>query len=253
MTTRQIVRSVLATTAGVGIGVWYYAIDMVGMGGAVVLSAAGGFVGFAFILPSVSIGGVIDAGAGFFLGLTPGPSPMQAPDPPQPAIPPPFAAPPVPEVDPRWRTLDVLGLARGIVEDGDWDRLPLLADALTDAGCDDEEHLAACRRPGLTCAAYHLVIGLLGETGTADLVPGPNRRSIRNVRAVEAALKLAEADPSCPPFTDVGAVYTMDSGRTWIVHLALEPFDLGNGRKMYQDPGTLTAIVNAETGQASWV
>jgi len=50
--------------------------------------------------------------------------------------------------DPRWRTEDVLGLARGIYEDRAFDRLPLLADALMDAGCDQEEILAHCRSEG---------------------------------------------------------------------------------------------------------
>jgi hypothetical protein len=44
---------------------------------------------------------------------------------------------PVP-FDPRWRTADTVGLARGIYEDRAFDRLPLLADALMDAGCADE-------------------------------------------------------------------------------------------------------------------
>jgi ATP-dependent Clp protease protease subunit len=46
--------------------------------------------------------------------------------------------------DPRWRTADALGLARGIYDDRAFDRLPILADALTDAGCDDEQMLAHC-------------------------------------------------------------------------------------------------------------
>jgi len=49
---------------------------------------------------------------------------------------------------PRWRTADVLGLARGIYEDRAFDRLPLLADALMDAGCADEAVLAHCRGDG---------------------------------------------------------------------------------------------------------
>lgn len=49
---------------------------------------------------------------------------------------------------PRWRTLDVRALARGIHRDGAFDRLPILADALQDAGCDDEYVLQHCRRPG---------------------------------------------------------------------------------------------------------
>lgn len=51
-------------------------------------------------------------------------------------------------VDPRWRTGDVIGLARAVAEDGPAGRLPLLADALMDAGCEDEEVLDHCRRPG---------------------------------------------------------------------------------------------------------
>jgi len=51
-------------------------------------------------------------------------------------------------LDPRSRTADVLGLARGAYEDRAFDRLPLLADALMDAGCDDEQVLAHCRSEG---------------------------------------------------------------------------------------------------------
>jgi hypothetical protein len=50
--------------------------------------------------------------------------------------------------DPRWRTADAAGLARGIYEDRAFDRLPLLADALMDAGCADEQILAHCRSEG---------------------------------------------------------------------------------------------------------
>jgi hypothetical protein len=50
--------------------------------------------------------------------------------------------------EPRWRTVDTLGLARGIYEERAFDRVPLLADALIDAGCDDEHLLAHLRGPG---------------------------------------------------------------------------------------------------------
>jgi hypothetical protein len=46
---------------------------------------------------------------------------------------------------PWWRTADAVGLARGIYEDRAFDRLPILADALTDAGCDNEGMLAHLR------------------------------------------------------------------------------------------------------------
>jgi len=44
-----------------------------------------------------------------------------------------------------WRTSDVLGLARGIYRDRAFDRMPILSDALMDAGCADKEILAHCR------------------------------------------------------------------------------------------------------------
>ena len=46
----------------------------------------------------------------------------------------------------RWRTPDVVGLARGISEDQAFDRLPILADALLEAGCEDDEILGHLRR-----------------------------------------------------------------------------------------------------------
>jgi hypothetical protein len=49
---------------------------------------------------------------------------------------------------PAWRTSDVLALARGIHRDRAFDRLPILADALQDAGCGDATVLDHCRRPG---------------------------------------------------------------------------------------------------------
>jgi hypothetical protein len=50
--------------------------------------------------------------------------------------------------DPRWRTADVLGLAHGIYDGRAFDRMPLLADALMDAGCADEQVIGHCRSEG---------------------------------------------------------------------------------------------------------
>jgi hypothetical protein len=64
--------------------------------------------------------------------------------------------------DPRWRTEDVLGLGRGIYEDRAFDRLPLLADALMDAGCDSDDILSHCRGEGphvRGCWVVDLVLG----------------------------------------------------------------------------------------------
>lgn len=64
--------------------------------------------------------------------------------------------------DPTWRTGDVLALARGIYDAKAFDRLPILADALQDAGCDSAELLDHCRGPGphvRGCWALDLVLG----------------------------------------------------------------------------------------------
>src|SRR5262245_21412595 len=47
--------------------------------------------------------------------------------------------------DPRWRTSDAIGLAQAIYDEGAFDRLPILADALMDAGCADELVIGHCR------------------------------------------------------------------------------------------------------------
>ncbi|MFO0800390.1 MAG: hypothetical protein U0804_23220 [Gemmataceae bacterium] len=51
-------------------------------------------------------------------------------------------------VDPSWRTAAVVGLARGILEELAFDRMPVLADALEDADCCDADLLAHCRGEG---------------------------------------------------------------------------------------------------------
>jgi hypothetical protein len=64
---------------------------------------------------------------------------------------------------PAWRTLDVLLLAQGIYDEKAFDRMPILADALQDAGCDSEYILAHCRDTALPhvrgCWVVDLVLG----------------------------------------------------------------------------------------------
>ena len=55
---------------------------------------------------------------------------------------------PEPAAVARCRTGAVVGLARGIDRGAAYDRLPILADALEEAGCDNPDILAHCRRPG---------------------------------------------------------------------------------------------------------
>ena len=65
--------------------------------------------------------------------------------------------------DARWRTADVRGLARGIYEDRAFDRMPLLADALMDAGCDTDDILTHCRGDGPHVRGCWVVDLLLGK------------------------------------------------------------------------------------------
>lgn len=48
-------------------------------------------------------------------------------------------------LDPAWRTDTAVALARGIESTADYQALPILADALEDAGCCEKEMLAHCR------------------------------------------------------------------------------------------------------------
>jgi hypothetical protein len=61
-----------------------------------------------------------------------------------------------------WRTPDVQTLAAGIDAEGAFERLPILADALEDAGCTDAVLLAHLRQPGghvLGCWALDRALG----------------------------------------------------------------------------------------------
>ena len=48
---------------------------------------------------------------------------------------------------PEWRTETVVGLANGIADDRAFERMPILADALEEAGCDLMSVLLHCREP----------------------------------------------------------------------------------------------------------
>ena len=50
-------------------------------------------------------------------------------------------------VDPAWRTTTVLSLAQAIYDERAFERLPILADALKEAGCSNADLLNHCRQP----------------------------------------------------------------------------------------------------------
>lgn len=65
--------------------------------------------------------------------------------------------------DPRWGTSDVVGLARAIYDDKAFERMPILADALVDAGCEDEQVIVHCRGDGAHVRGCWVVDAILGK------------------------------------------------------------------------------------------
>ncbi len=66
-------------------------------------------------------------------------------------------------LEPAWATSTVTALAEGIYADRAFDRMPILADALEDAGCDNADVLAHCRGDGphaRGCWVVDLILGL---------------------------------------------------------------------------------------------
>jgi hypothetical protein len=64
--------------------------------------------------------------------------------------------------DPEWRTSTAVALAQQMYESRDFSAMPILADALQDAGCDSDDILAHCRGPGphvRGCWVVDLVLG----------------------------------------------------------------------------------------------
>jgi len=67
-------------------------------------------------------------------------------------------------IDPRWRMPGVLTPAQVIYENRAFDRLPVLADALEEAGCTDAAILEHCRGPGPHVRGCWVVDLLLGKS-----------------------------------------------------------------------------------------
>jgi len=64
--------------------------------------------------------------------------------------------------DPAWLTSTVVAIAQGMYESRDFSAMPILADALQDADCDNEDMLQHCRQPGehvRGCWVVDLVLG----------------------------------------------------------------------------------------------
>ena len=66
-------------------------------------------------------------------------------------------------LDPRWLSSTVLDLARTIHDERVYERMPILADALMDAGCDSDELLSHCWGGGPHVRGCWVVDLLLGK------------------------------------------------------------------------------------------
>jgi hypothetical protein len=63
-----------------------------------------------------------------------------------------------------WQGGTVARVARAIYEDRRWEDMPLLDDALEEAGCTDQTILDHCRGPGPHALGCHVLDGLLGRS-----------------------------------------------------------------------------------------
>jgi hypothetical protein len=67
-------------------------------------------------------------------------------------------------VKPTWQTSNVVALGQSIYADRAFDRLPILADALEDAGCDNADILNHCRQPAEHVRGCWVVDLILGKS-----------------------------------------------------------------------------------------
>ena len=66
--------------------------------------------------------------------------------------------------DPNWRTSTVVSIAQGLYDTRDFSAMPILADALEDAGCDHADILDHCRGTGPHVRGCWVVDLVLGKT-----------------------------------------------------------------------------------------
>jgi hypothetical protein len=73
-------------------------------------------------------------------------------------------------MNPKWRTPTVRALCRRMLDTRDFEALPILADALEEAGCDDGGLLALCRDAGLKSRSAERAVNLVYSDETAAAV-----------------------------------------------------------------------------------
>jgi hypothetical protein len=89
-------------------------------------------------------------------------------------------------VDPVWLTSTVTAMARQIYEFRDFSAMPILADALEEAGCANEVILNHCRRPGPHVRGCWVI----------DLVLGKESSATFGLRSVSSTTGARRGDPS---------------------------------------------------------
>ncbi|MDY3558661.1 hypothetical protein R5W23_005802 [Gemmata sp. JC673] len=73
-------------------------------------------------------------------------------------------------MNPAWRTGTVVALCRRMLDAREFDALPILADALQDAGCTDPELLTSCQDGTLSRARAERLVNLVYSDKTAAAV-----------------------------------------------------------------------------------
>lgn len=76
----------------------------------------------------------------------------------------------LPDIKPEWRTQTVVEICQSMREAQDWSAMPILADALQDADCDDEKLLAELRKGGGGYAQRAGLVACVMSEETADAV-----------------------------------------------------------------------------------
>ena len=66
--------------------------------------------------------------------------------------------------DPAWRTADATGIAAQMYDSRDFAAMPILADALEEAGCTNPDVLLHAREPGVHIRGCWVVDGVLGKS-----------------------------------------------------------------------------------------
>ena len=104
-----------------------------------------------------------------------------------------YRPPGTPPFEARWRSETVVALTRGIVADEALDRMPILADALEEAGCDSPTVLRHCRE----CQNHTSRCWVLGDVCDQPAPPPPVLMSEYQVRReVERVTGQTLAEPS---------------------------------------------------------